>query len=84
MNELKRIVQDMESVFSESSYPRDFLEAWDQMECLANHTGRETFLSMGSPNFTIFNFAISFFLSISDVKRIHIDCHGDLSRAREV
>ena len=44
MNELKRIVADMESVFAESSYPKDFLAAYDQMECLASHTGRETFL----------------------------------------
>ena len=44
MNELKRIVADIESVFEGSSYPRDFLEAYDQMECLASHTGRETFL----------------------------------------
>ncbi len=44
MNELKHIVADIESVFAESSFPADFLEAWDQMECLASHTGRETFL----------------------------------------
>lgn len=44
MNELKRIVEDIQSVFSESSYPRDFLETYDQMECLASHNGRETFL----------------------------------------
>ena len=44
MNELKRIVADMESVFAESGYPSDFLAAYDQMECLASHTGRETFL----------------------------------------
>ena len=44
MNELKRIVAEMESVFAESSYPRDFLAAYDQMECLASHAGRETFL----------------------------------------
>lgn len=44
MNELKRIVADMETVFAESSYPTDFLAAYDQMECLASHTGRETFL----------------------------------------
>ena len=44
MNELKRIVADMESVFAESGYPEDFLAAYDQMECLASHTGRETFL----------------------------------------
>ncbi len=44
MNELKQIVADMESVFAQSSYPKDFLAAYDQMECLASHTGRETFL----------------------------------------
>ena len=44
MNELKRIVADMESVFAQSSYPGDFLADYDQMECLASHTGRETFL----------------------------------------
>ena len=34
----------MESVFADSSYPKDFLDAYDQMECLASHKGRETFL----------------------------------------
>ena len=44
MSELKRIVANMESVFAESGYPQDFLAEYDQMECLASHTGRETFL----------------------------------------
>lgn len=44
MNELKRIEENIRSVFAESSYPKDFLETYDQMECLAAHTGRETFL----------------------------------------
>ena len=44
MSEIKRIVADIESVFAESSYPPEFLAAYDQMECLANHSGRETFL----------------------------------------
>ena len=44
MNELKRIVEDIQSVFAESNYPQDFLDAYDQMECLASHSGRETFL----------------------------------------
>ena len=44
MNELKRIVANMESVFAQSSYPQDFLAAYDQMECLASHANRETFL----------------------------------------
>ena len=41
MNELKRIVENIQSVFEESSYPQDFLDAYDQMECLASHSGRE-------------------------------------------
>ena len=44
MNELQRIVENIQSVLAESNYPSDFLEAYDQMECLASHTGRETFL----------------------------------------
>ena len=44
MNELARIVADMETVFESSNYPKEFLEKYDQMECLASHTGRETFL----------------------------------------
>ena len=50
MNELKRIVEDMESVFAQSGYPEDFLAAYDQMECLASHTGRETFLVQRKDN----------------------------------
>lgn len=44
MSEIKKIVADIETVFAESSYPPDFLSSYDQMECLANHSGRETFL----------------------------------------
>lgn len=44
MDDLKRIVADIESVFVESSYPQAFLDAYDQMECLASRAGRETFL----------------------------------------
>ncbi len=44
MNELKRIEEEIRSVFALSSYPQDFLSAYDQMECLASHVGRETFL----------------------------------------
>ena len=44
MSEIRKIVADIESVFAESSYPPDFLAAYDQMECLTNHSGRETFL----------------------------------------
>ena len=44
MKELKRIVENIQSVFAESSYPQEFLNAYEQMECLASHSGRETFL----------------------------------------
>ena len=44
MNELKRIEEKIQSAFSESSYPQEFLDAYDQMECLASRSGRETFL----------------------------------------
>lgn len=29
---------------AESCYPKEFLDEYDQMECLANHNGKETFL----------------------------------------
>lgn len=44
MSEIRKITADIQSIFADSSYPQDFLDAYDQMECLANHTGRETFL----------------------------------------
>lgn len=44
MSEISKIVADFESIFSESNYPPKFLDTYDQMECLANHRGRETFL----------------------------------------
>jgi len=44
MNEINKIVADIQTVFAQSTYPVDFLEAYDQMECLASHSGRETFL----------------------------------------
>ena len=44
MKELKRYVEDIQNAFSDDSYPRDFLAAYDLMECLASHSGRETFL----------------------------------------
>ena len=44
MTEIKRIEENIQSVFADSSYPREFLETYDQMECLAGRSGRETFL----------------------------------------
>ena len=42
--ELKSIEENIQSVFADSSYPREFLDEYDQMECLASHNGQETFL----------------------------------------
>ncbi|MCR4993529.1 MAG: protein kinase [Lachnospiraceae bacterium] len=33
-----------ESLIAESCYPKDFLDDYDQMECLATHPGKETFM----------------------------------------
>lgn len=44
MNEIKRIVANIQSVFDDSSYPKDFLNHYVQMECISSHSGRETFL----------------------------------------
>ena len=44
MSELKNIVENIQSAFADSRYPEDFLAQYDQMECLASHNGRETFL----------------------------------------
>jgi len=37
-------VQEIESYFSKAGYPAAFLSDYDQLECLAAHHGRETFL----------------------------------------
>ena len=34
----------IEAAFSRFGYPEDFLNEYDQMECLSGHRGRETFL----------------------------------------
>ena len=44
MKEIRHIVEDIQAVFAQSSYPVEFLAAYDQMECLSSHSGRETFL----------------------------------------
>ena len=40
----KSAVQEIESMFSNAGYPAEFLADYDQLECLASHHGRETFL----------------------------------------
>lgn len=37
-------VQEIENIFSKAGYPAAFLADYDQLECLASHHGRETFL----------------------------------------
>lgn len=44
MNSNKRIIEDIEDTFNAIGYPSDFLDAYDQLECLASTNGRETFL----------------------------------------
>lgn len=38
------VVQEIESAFAAVGYPVDFLDSFDQLECLASHNGSETFL----------------------------------------
>lgn len=44
MIDRKTAVQEIEEIFSQTGYPGDFLAEFDQLECLAFHHGRETFL----------------------------------------
>lgn len=44
MNDVKAAVSDIESAFDASRYPAEFLEQYDQLECLAASHGTETFL----------------------------------------
>ncbi len=44
MIDRKMAVQEIERLFSQTGYPDGFLADFDQLECLATHRGRETFL----------------------------------------
>ena len=44
MIDRKTAVQEIDELFSKIGYPDDFLAEFDQLECLAAHRGRETFL----------------------------------------
>ncbi len=44
MKEIKSVVRDIQSAFDKNQYPCEFLDAYDQIECLAGHYGRDTFL----------------------------------------
>lgn len=44
MIDRKTAVQELECIFSQTGYPEGFLADFDQLECLAFHHGRETFL----------------------------------------
>lgn len=44
MNDVKAAVSNIENAFDASDYPTEFLEQFDQLECLAASHGTETFL----------------------------------------
>lgn len=44
MSDIKAAVSDIEDAFDASRYPAEFLEKYDQLECLASSHGTETFL----------------------------------------
>ena len=44
MNGLKSIARGFNTLFEASDYPKEFLEEYDLIECLAYHQGRETLL----------------------------------------
>lgn len=44
MNDVKQAVSEIENAFDASCYPAQFLERYDQLECLAASHGTETFL----------------------------------------
>ncbi|NCC68657.1 MAG: serine/threonine protein kinase, partial [Clostridia bacterium] len=44
MNDVKAAVRDIENAFDASRYPAEYLEQYDQLECLAASHGTETFL----------------------------------------
>ena len=44
MTDYKSAVKDIKDAFDKMDYPAGFVAAFDQLECLAAHRGRETFL----------------------------------------
>ena len=44
MKDIQHIAEDLRSSFAPDRCPQEFLDEYDQMECLASHRGRETFL----------------------------------------
>ena len=44
MNDRRETLNAIESVFADTGCPAEFLTKYDQLECLASHRGRETFL----------------------------------------
>lgn len=44
MNDVDTVVRDILSIIDSSAYPEEFLKNYDQLECLANRHGTETFL----------------------------------------
>lgn len=50
MSDHKKIASEIENLFQSYGYPADFTETYDQMECMASHAGRETFLVRNKEN----------------------------------
>ncbi len=44
MNRAEQIAEELKLTFSESPYPAEFLEQYDQLECFSHSRGTETFL----------------------------------------
>ncbi len=54
MSNVKTAVHDIEDAFDASCYPSDFMKKYDQLECLADSRGTETFLVKRKDNSQLF------------------------------
>ena len=54
MKEIKTAVQEINSEFASNQFPEEFIAQYDQLECLASHYGRETFLLQKKNNGELF------------------------------
>ena len=50
MNRIEKGIAELNRSFDETLYPAEFLEEYDQLECLAHSHGTETFLVSGKSN----------------------------------
>ena len=54
MSRIERAIEDLRESFFAADYPSEFLEEYDQLECLAHSHGTETFLVSRRDNGTLF------------------------------